>query len=87
MPKPASPRMAKPSNGPSSRKPRTSLPPGSNGGETLVAPTLSREALANRAYAIYLARGGQPGNDLGDWLQAEAELRQELERAGSAPRE
>ena len=27
-----------------------------------------------RAYEIYLERGGQPGHDLDDWLQAEFEL-------------
>ena len=27
-----------------------------------------------RAYEIYLQRGGQPGNELEDWLQAEREL-------------
>jgi Protein of unknown function (DUF2934) len=27
-----------------------------------------------RAYEIYLQRGGQPGRELEDWLQAENEL-------------
>ena len=27
-----------------------------------------------RAYEIYLQRGGQPGSELEDWLQAEHEL-------------
>jgi len=27
-----------------------------------------------RAYEIYLERGGLPGNELDDWLQAEREL-------------
>jgi len=27
-----------------------------------------------RAYEIYLQRGGQPGSELEDWLQAEREL-------------
>lgn len=31
--------------------------------------------IAGRAYEIYLARGGRPGSELDDWLQAEAELR------------
>jgi len=30
-----------------------------------------------RAYEIYLERGGQPGCDLDDWLQAERELQSE----------
>lgn len=36
-------------------------------------PTQIRE----RAYFLYLARGGQPGSPEGDWLQAERELREE----------
>ena len=33
------------------------------------------EAVALRAYELYLRRGGAPGRDLEDWLQAERELR------------
>jgi hypothetical protein len=32
------------------------------------------EAIANRAYELFLARGGEHGHDLDDWLQAEQEL-------------
>lgn len=52
-----------------------------------MAPTISYEDLAARAYVRFLARGGQHGDDWADWFQAEAELRQELERGGNAPRE
>ena len=38
----------------------------------------SHEQIRWRAYEIYLERGGFPGNELDDWLQAE----RELERAG-----
>ena len=31
-----------------------------------------------RAYEIYLERGGQEGNDLDDWLQAEREIERGL---------
>lgn len=31
--------------------------------------------IAARAFELYLARGGEPGQDLEDWLRAEAELR------------
>ena len=34
----------------------------------------SREEVRLRAYEIYLQRGGLPGNELDDWLQAEREL-------------
>ena len=32
------------------------------------------EKIRIRAYEIYLQRGGQPGYELEDWLQAEREL-------------
>jgi hypothetical protein len=32
------------------------------------------EEIRRRAYEIYLERGGQPGGELDDWLQAEYEL-------------
>jgi hypothetical protein len=35
---------------------------------------MTNETVAKRAFELYLARGGQHGNDLGDWLQAEREL-------------
>ncbi len=41
------------------------------------APT--REEIEHRAYEIYIARGGEYGHDLEDWIQAEREL---LERRG-----
>jgi hypothetical protein len=39
------------------------------------APTT--EEIARRAFEIFLARGGEPGHDLDDWLQAELELLRE----------
>ena len=39
-----------------------------------VAPTV--EEIRQRAYEIFLARGGMPGNELEDWLRAEQELKQ-----------
>jgi Protein of unknown function (DUF2934) len=36
--------------------------------------TPSREGVRIRAYEIYPERGGLPGNELDDWLQAEREL-------------
>ena len=38
-------------------------------------PEIRREDIAERAYAIYEQRGGFPGAELDDWLQAEQELR------------
>ncbi len=37
--------------------------------------TPTHEQLARRAYEIFLARGGTPGNPEQDWFQAERELR------------
>jgi hypothetical protein len=34
----------------------------------------SHEQIRLRAYEIYLERGGFPGNELDDWLQAKREL-------------
>ncbi|MGA8871878.1 MAG: DUF2934 domain-containing protein [Candidatus Acidiferrales bacterium] len=35
---------------------------------------LRREDIARRAYELYVQRGGEPGNDVEDWLRAEKEL-------------
>ena len=37
-------------------------------------PSSREQEIRNRAYEIYLQRGGQSGNELEDWLQAEREL-------------
>jgi len=39
---------------------------------TVSEPTT--EAIAKRAYELYLQRGSVPGFELDDWLEAEAEL-------------
>jgi hypothetical protein len=36
--------------------------------------THTEDEIRKRAYEIYLARAGEPGDDLDDWLKAEAEL-------------
>jgi hypothetical protein len=35
---------------------------------------VSPDEIAQRAYELYMARGGAHGNDLDDWLVAESEL-------------
>jgi hypothetical protein len=35
----------------------------------------TEEEIRQRAYEIYLARGGAPGHEVEDWFQAERELR------------
>ena len=34
----------------------------------------SREAIARRAYELYVQRGGEGGKDVEDWVRAEREL-------------
>ena len=41
---------------------------------------VTTEEIAQRAYEIYMARGGTDGQDMDDWLRAERELREERER-------
>ena len=38
------------------------------------APENDRERVAQRAYELYLERGGVDGRDMDDWLSAEREL-------------
>ncbi len=40
------------------------------------------DTIAKRAYELFLARGSEPGREMDDWLQAEAEL-----NASAAPHE
>jgi hypothetical protein len=44
------------------------------------SPSLE-ERIRHRAYELYLQRGNQPGSEIGDWLQAEAEIRRAEEEA------
>jgi len=44
---------------------------------------ITEDAIAQRAYALYLGRGGEHGHDVEDWLQAEREL-QEIKNAPSS---
>lgn len=37
--------------------------------------TPSHDEISRRAYEIHVERGGIPGHELEDWLQAESELR------------
>jgi hypothetical protein len=41
----------------------------------------TKREIRERAYYIYLARGGVNGDPVSDWLQAERELREELRAA------
>jgi hypothetical protein len=48
----------------------------------LPSKTLSREErIHQRAHELYLRRGNQPGSEIDDWLQAEAQIRRAEEDA------
>ncbi len=58
---------------PRTRKQTTPVPPAAH--ET-AATAIATGAIAQRAYALFLARGGKHGHDLDDWLRAERELKE-----------
>ena len=51
--------------------------------EGLLHSTREQE-IGNRAYEIYMQRGGQPGHELEDWLRAERELTNQIHLQCSA---
>jgi Protein of unknown function (DUF2934) len=48
--------------------------------ETQPSGTITQEEIAQRAYALYEARGREDGHDLDDWLEAERELLEQRSR-------
>ena len=59
---------------------RVSAPPA----PTTVSAKLPHEKIAMRAFEKWCKRGRPHGTDKQDWLEAEAELRSELNRSGTA---
>ena len=49
-------------------------------------PTYVDQQIRERAYEIYLARGGQQGDEVSDWLAAERELRDSNQPQGKKAR-
>ncbi len=86
MPKAGMPAKTKITDKAAARTRRSALSPASSLEGPSRAFTVSHEEIATRAYALFLARGGQHGDDLADWYHAEAELLGERSRA-SLPRE
>ncbi|MBI2115693.1 MAG: DUF2934 domain-containing protein [candidate division NC10 bacterium] len=82
MPKPGTPRKIKRSEGPTARRERNTPGRASGREETSTDSTIPHEEIADRAYALFLARGGQHGEDLADWFRAEAELLEERNPEG-----
>jgi hypothetical protein len=52
----------------------TRTPSNASAQNDTAAPELDRERVAQRAYELYLSRGGRDGQDQDDWLVAEQEL-------------
>ena len=52
------------------------------GGQQIAERHPTHEEVELRAYQIYVERGGAHGNDLEDWLQAEAELIEKYGKTG-----
>ncbi len=46
--------------------------------------TLDPKAVAERAYQLFQARGGEHGHDFEDWIRAEQELRKSKPRTTQA---
>src|SRR5688572_4348667 len=45
---------------------------------------IDRDAVAARAYALYVRRGMKPGREIDDWIEAERQLRSEAVGAALA---
>lgn len=74
MPKAGTPRKAKTSEKPAAPRGRSSPTPAPNPEGASLASTVFYDQIAARAYELFLARGGQHGDDWADWLRAEAEV-------------
>jgi len=54
---------------------RSHSAPEKNAAQRTVMSEVPEQAIRERAYEIFLARGNVPGNAVQDWLRAEQELR------------
>lgn len=59
-------------------QPTRSAPANTAARKPLANPRYDQDQIQARAYEIYLKRNDGSGSALGDWLQAERELRQSL---------
>jgi hypothetical protein len=50
-----------------------------------VETRVTAAAISQRAYALFLAHGGEHGHDVEDWLLAEAELREGDDTDAASP--
>lgn len=75
-------REAKTLEKPAGRRGRTGRRVASNPEGTSLPSMVFHREIAARAYQLFLARGGQHGDDWGDWFQAEAEVLGKRNRGG-----
>ena len=61
--------------------PASTRPPGTRPHR---AAGVTENDIARRAYDLYLARGGEDGHHIEDWLRAECELREAAENSTSS---
>lgn len=76
-------RKTKTSEKATARRRRSSPAPTFSPESVSPVSTFSHEEIARRAYAFFLGRGGQHGDDWGDWFRAEAELLRERSESSS----
>ena len=46
---------------------------------TVTKPEPTHDQIASRAFEIYASRGGEHGHDVGDWFEAERQLKLEVQ--------
>lgn len=80
MPKPERPRKIKTSEKPATPRRRRDRAPATHPEAAPLASTAIHEQIAARAYELFLARGGQHGDDWADWFRAEAEVSGKMDR-------
>ena len=71
--------MAKPANRKTKRAEPAATANGSMTSGSNGSAAVTDADVARLAYDLYLARGGEPGHDVEDWLQAERDLRGAVE--------
>jgi hypothetical protein len=70
-----------PSKTPRTRKTAAAKKPAANGNPASNGHTDLNDLIRQRAYELYLERGGEDGHAAEDWLRAEAEVRAQKERS------
>ena len=77
--------MAKPKKRQDDDSPAQPTPPGGTGRQSIHGDNADYgDRVAQRAYELYLARGGADGQDFDDWLAAERELTSGDDRRGDS---